>query len=116
MKIMKKMFTLSFGSKTRRFAFALASLLIVSVGWAAKIAVDRIGDSYDQITARLNRPSQVYLWCYAARERANPVPSAPPSKPAVRENPLGGGPLSLNVQLCPPARWCKLGDDECPNL
>ena len=67
---MKTKMNLSVGAKARQVAFTLACLLLLTGGWGAKTAVDRIGDTQDELASDMSHPSDVYLLHVNGRDGA----------------------------------------------
>jgi len=73
-------------SRAQHLALACACIMMVSVGWAAKIAVDRISAIHDEMENDLKFPSQEFLR-HIARLKTNNVVTAAAAAQVKGSNP-----------------------------
>ena len=89
-------------SNISRLTFAVACLMVVSLGLGARLGIDRVGNSYDPIERDLGRPSQVFVWIQAMKAKAEAATYARPALPVVPEQQVGQAPVSWNSNIMSP--------------
>jgi hypothetical protein len=78
----------------RRVAFVGACLLMVSVGWAARQAIDELDTGQDKMTLFLEQPQ----WCVYTRPQAV-QPINQPAKSTQEARPVPTGPLPSGLRV-----------------